>query len=191
MVMNRKSVVSRIGKEPVTAKELEKKGISRNELRRLVRTDEILRVGRGVYQLATADFGDESQFQAASKRIRGRSAVCLLSALAFYNLTDEIPKQVWLLVDANRRSSLKDIRLFRSHKPRWKVGLQEAEGYRITNVERTIVDCITYEHKMGNLGIDALKRAILEKKTTAGRVMDMAVLLKVADRILPFIRMLA
>lgn len=189
-IMPKKLNLSQIGTEPVTAKELEKQGVSRNDLQSLLKSEKILRVGRGVYQLPSAELSDENQFRAATKRIKGPSAVCLLSALAFYNLTDEIPKKVWLIVDANRKSYQKDIRLFRSHKPQWKVGIREAQGYRITTIERTIVDCIAYQPKLGSLGIEALKRALKDKQTTASKVMEMAEQLKVAKRILPYLQVL-
>ena len=181
--MGAKSILSKIGTQPVTAKELESKGLSRNELGRLLKAEKILRLGRGVYQLPSADIGDENQFRAASKRIRGRSAVCTLSALAHYNLTDEIPKQVWLMVGVGRKSNLKDVRLFRTHNPRWKVGIVAVDGYQITSLERTIVDCLSYQHKFGNLGVEALKRALKDKKTTLSKVVEMAERLKRAHKI--------
>lgn len=190
-IMAKKTALSRIGKTPITTKELERQGISRNEIQGLVQAEKILRIGRGVYQLSEVELSDENQYRAATKRIKGPTAVCLLSALAHYNLTDEIPKRVWLLVDANRKSYLKDVRLFRSHKPRWKVGIMEAEGYRITTLERTIVDAILYQHKLGTLGTDALKKALSAKQTTASKIMEMAERLGVAERVLPYLQVLA
>lgn len=188
--MDTKSTLSRIGAGPVTAKELEGRGLSRNELERLLADGEIVRLGRGIYQLASADIGDENQFRAATKRIRGPSSVCTLSALAHYNLTDEIPKQVWLMVGAGRKSSLKDVRLFRTRNPRWNIGIESADGYKITSVERTIVDCLSYQHKFGNLGVDALKRALKDKKTTLSKIVDIAERLGVGHKIAPIIQVL-
>lgn len=182
--------MSRIGTEPVTAKELESRGFSRNELERLLTDGAIVRLGRGVYQLASADISDENQFRAATMRIRGQSSVCTLSALAHYNLTDEIPKKVWLMVGVGRKSSLKDVRLFRTRNPHWHIGIEAADGYKITNVERTIVDCLSYQHKFGNLGVDALKRALKDKKTTLSKIVDIAERLGVGHKIAPIIQVL-
>jgi predicted transcriptional regulator of viral defense system len=189
--MGEKSVLSRLGTQPMTAKEIEGRGLSRNELERLLADGEIVRLGRGVYQLASADIGDENQFRAATKRIRGQSVVCALSALAHYNLTDEIPRQVWLMVGAGKKSNLKDVRLFRTRNPRWNIGIEAADGYRMTSVERTIVDCLSYQHKFGNLGVEALKRAIKDKKTTLGKVVEMAERLGVEHKIAPIIQVLS
>jgi predicted transcriptional regulator of viral defense system len=178
-------------KGPVTVKELGRLGITPMMIQSLVIANELLPVGRGVYQRSSEDLSDENAFRAATKRIKGKSAVCLLSALALYNLVDEIPKQTWLLVDSGKRTYQKDIRLFRSRNPKWNVGIIKEDGYWITNKERTIVDSILNEKKLGLLGISALKRAIAQKETTLARVMDMAIALKVRDRIYPYIKVLA
>lgn len=189
--MSRKAGLSQIGAMPFTTRDLKRLGLLPNDLRRLLRNGEVLRIGRGVYQVTSSDLDEENQFRGATKRIRGPSAVCLLSALSFYNLTDEIPRKVWLMVEATRRSYQRDIRLFRSRDPRWKVGIDDADGYRITNVERTIVECLVHQKKLGDLGIEALKRAVKDKKTQLGRVMDMAKKLDVAHRVLPYIQALS
>jgi predicted transcriptional regulator of viral defense system len=189
--MGVKSSLSRIGAGPVTAKELKGRGLSRNELERLLVDGEVVRLGRGVYQLASADISDESQFRAATKRIRGQSSVCAVSALAHYNLTDEIPKQVWLMVGAARKSSLKDVRLFRTRNPQWRIGIEAADGYKITSLERTIVDSLSYQYKFGNLGVDALKRALKDKKTTLSKIVAMAERLGVGQKIAPIIQVLS
>ncbi len=153
---------------------------------------EVVKLGRGVYQLASAaDLGDEDQFRAAVKRIHGPSVVCALSALAHYGLTDEIPKRVWLMVSENGRSHLKDVRLFRTRNPKWKVGVIAEDGYKITCLERTIVDCLSYKHKFGSLGVEALKRALKEQKTTLSKIVDMADQLGVSHKISPVIEVFA
>lgn len=189
--MRTKSPLSLIGTGPVTAKELEGRGLRRNDLERLLAAGKVVRLGRGVYQLASTAIGDANQFRAATKRIRGPSSVCALSALAHYNLTDEIPKRVWLMVGVGRKSNLKDVRLFRTRNPRWNIGIEVADGYKITSVERTIVDCLSYQHKFGNLGVDALKRALKDRKTTLSKVVEMAERLGVGRKIAPIIQVLS
>lgn len=59
----------------MTRKELERLGISRNALESLIKEEKLLRVGRGVYQMPSAELDNECLYRAASKRIKGRSAV--------------------------------------------------------------------------------------------------------------------
>jgi predicted transcriptional regulator of viral defense system len=181
----------KIGNTPITSKELERLGISRAAIKALTKEDKLLRVGRGVYQLPSVELDHESLYRAATKRIKGQSAVCLMSALSHYNLTDEIPKQTWLLVNIDRRSIHKDIRLYRSNNPRWKIGIEKVDGYKITSLERTIVDAIILKKKFGNLGIEALKKALKEKLTTASKIMDMAAKLGADERVLPYLQALS
>ena len=189
--MKAKSLISKIGNAPLRVKDLARIGVSRNELNRLLADNTLLRLGRGVYQHASSDLNDENLFRSATLRIRGPSAVCLISALAHYNLTDEIPKKTWLLVDVNSRSYHKDIRLFRSHHPHWKIGIVNSEGYRITNIERTIVDCLVYQARIGSIGIEGLKRALREKRTTLAKIVQMADKLQVSHRILQYVQVLS
>jgi predicted transcriptional regulator of viral defense system len=190
MIMKEKSVLSQIGKRPVTAKELDRMGVTRNDLNRLLAQDKILRIGRGVYQQTGADIDDENLFRAATMRVNGPSSVCLISALAFYNLTDEIPKTTWLLVGGNTKTKLNDIRLFRSRNPKWDIGIENEDGYRITSIERTIVDCLSYHVKFGNIGFEGLKNALRTKTTTLAKIVDMSKKLQVSHRIAPYIRVL-
>ncbi len=180
----------KIGNAPITSKELEKLGLSRTKIRALTQEAKLLRVGRGVYQLPNVELDNESLYRAATTRIKGRSAVCLMSALSHYNLTDEIPRQTWLLVNIDSRTIHKDIRLYRSNNPHWKIGIVKADGYKITSLERTIVDAIILKKKFGNLGIEALKRALKEKLTTASKIMDMAAKLNADDLVLPYLQAL-
>lgn len=182
--------LDKIGDTPLTRKELERLGISRNTLEALLKEDKLLRIGRGVYQLPSVELDNETLYRAATKRIKGPSVVCLMSALSHYNLTDEIPKQTWLLVNADGRSYHKDIRLYRSRNPNWKVGIVKADGYKITSLERTIVDAIILKKKFGNLGIEALKKALKEKLTTASKIMDMAAKLDADELVLPYLQAL-
>lgn len=182
--------LNKIGISPITRKELERLGVSRNALESLIKEDKLLRVGRGVYQLPSVELDNECLYRSATKRIKGRSAVCLMSALSYYNLTDEISKQTWLLVDANGRFYHKDIRLDCSRNPNWKIGIIKADGYQITTLERTIVDAIILKKKFGNLGIEALKKALKEKLSTTNRIMDLASKLEVDEVVLPYLQAL-
>jgi predicted transcriptional regulator of viral defense system len=80
-------------------KQIEGLGLTGNHIQELLKSGHIVRVNRGVYQIAGENLSDDEIFHAASIRIKGKSAVCLLSALAYYNLTDAIPKKpgLWLM----------------------------------------------------------------------------------------------
>ncbi|MBL7670922.1 MAG: hypothetical protein JNM39_10595 [Bdellovibrionaceae bacterium] len=178
--------------KPFSRDELNRLGITSVQLSELLKAESVHRLSRGVYVLAGTDLSNETQFQAATMRIDGPSAVCLLSALWYYNLTDHIPKKVWLLVPENKHTAHKDIRLLRSNNPHWKIGIEKHQNFAITNLERTIVESLCMKRILGpQIGIDALKTALKEKKTTLDKVLRMAKSLGVDHRIQNYIEVLA
>ncbi len=70
-----------------------KLGVSRYLLKKLLAEGVIEQLVRGVYRVSTGDISDEDQFRAATLRVGTPSAVCLVSALFHYRLTDTIPKK--------------------------------------------------------------------------------------------------
>jgi predicted transcriptional regulator of viral defense system len=172
-------------------KQIEALGLTGNHIQELLKSGQIVRLHRGVYQISGENLSDEEIFHAASIRLKGRSAVCLLSALAYYNLTDAIPKKTWLMVDEQTHSSYKDIRVCRTRNPNWKIGIVENKNYSITSIERTLVDCLVYKKIIGtNVAISAIKSAIREKKTTLSKIAKMSQLLGVEHRIYQYIESL-
>src|SRR5690349_12111188 len=116
--------------ERATVKELEKlpdiftsndalkNGLTPYLLSKLVVAGQVEKVERGVYRKAEAeDLGEWTGFVEASKKVRQRNAICLVSALVYHKIAEVIPKTVWLLVDINTRSSKSGITLFRRKDP--------------------------------------------------------------------------
>lgn len=158
----------------------------------LLENGEIERVERGLYQATDTDITEEEQYIRAIKKVGEPSAVCLLSALSHYSLTDTIPKKVWLMVDDHKRVKSGYIKLYRARDPKWNVAIVSPDGYPITSLERTIIDSLTHTRLVSaRLGIDALKQAIGEKRTKASKVLSIAEELGVKHRVLPYIEALS
>src|SRR3989338_5805812 len=137
---------------PFTPKMAEKNKSSYSRLKRLLREGAVERLERGVYKVAKSDSLNttpEAVFALASARIGSPNAICLLSALEYYHLTDEISSQVWLLVPTTKRSVHPDLKLIRASKPRWGIGIEQHEGFKITSLERTLVDALTNTRDLG------------------------------------------
>ena len=178
--------------KPFTVKQAAKMGLSFYELSKLVSSGVVEQISRGIYQVSSGDLDEESQYRIATLRVGTPSAICLLSALSHYHLTDMIPKKTWIMVPGGKRTADRTLKLFRSRNPQWKIGLQKKEGYFITNIERTIVDCLVQRSRIGtNTSIAALKTAIDSKQTTLGKVLEMAKSLGVVHRVLPYIEALS
>ena len=196
-------------------------GISKSTLTRMVKSGVLERVNRGVYQIADAvlngqGFGDgaglgmgsgcedgnddgsgnaytdlEKSYISASIRCGKQSSVCLLSALEYYHLTDEIPAQVWMMVPEFKRVVSKDLKIIRCRNPKWKIGIQKNPDFHITTIERTLIDCLIHKKIVGQqVALTALKNALREKKVKLGNLYDLAKKMGVAHRIKPYIEIL-
>lgn len=84
-----------------TAAEAKELGVSTAHLGYHVRKGRIRRLGRGIYQGAdyrgpSENFRWEDLIEAVNSVPGG--VICLISALAIYDITDEIPRQHWIAV---------------------------------------------------------------------------------------------
>src|ERR1700729_437752 len=70
--------------------------------RQLLNEDRIVRLGRGLYRKADAD-GDEDLIEIAGQR--PRATLCLRSALARHDLTDEIPAAIDIALPRNTEAA--------------------------------------------------------------------------------------
>lgn len=148
----------------------EKIGISQQELSRLVKEDEILRMERGIYLHRKADVPREIDFQIACAKFGPESAVGGLSALFYYNLADQVPQQTWVIVPSKKRGNSQKYRLIRTKTP-LNHGIIDGGGYRIVSIERAIVEAFKLASKIGErTAIKAARTAIQQKLTTLNKM---------------------
>jgi len=161
-------------------------GLSKDTLEALVKTEEIFRIARGVYNIADKYLDNETILSTACKAVGFPSAICFWSALVYYELTDEIDRQTWVMVPIARRSLFKRIRVVRLTDPKWDVGIARKKGYWVTTIERTIVDCLAHPRFVGSLAAtSALRIALKSKQTTMSEIVEMASKLGCLKKIYP------
>lgn len=183
---------SKLREKPFTLSQAVAAGVSRYLLGKLMSEGAVEKLSRGVYRVTAGDINEEDQYRAATLRVGTPSAICLVSALSHHGLTDAIPRKTWVMVAHTKRTIYPDLKLLRVRDPDWNVGIEKRDGYSITSLERTIVDCLVYRTKIGTqIGIEALRKAVTSKKTTLGRILDMAVKLGVEHRIRSYIEALS
>lgn len=148
-----------------SSKEAQLLGVSAAVLAHYVKTGKLRRIRRGVYQ--AIDYQNPGAFRwldliEAVHSING-GVVCLISALAVYDLTEEIPRQHWIGIrhGTSARSSrqIKIIRFRDIHLGKVEIDL---EGARIPifDRERTIVDAFRLLSR--ETAIKALKSAVAQ-----------------------------
>lgn len=174
-----------------TLKEAKECGVSRFQVTEWLKEGYLRRISHNYYQYYTREEELENQFEAATQMVGHPCAICFFSALEFYGLTDEITNKTWLLVPKSKISRRKELHLFRASNPMWEIGITKKNGFSITSIERTIVDCFYYQRIIGiNVAVLALKQALDEKLVGISAIAKMAKQLDRYERIRPYIKAL-
>ena len=77
--------------------ELRALGVAATTISRALDEGVIRRLGRGLYQLSDSEIDVNASLAEVSKRAP-KAVICLTSALAFHDLTDQIPRAVWIAI---------------------------------------------------------------------------------------------
>lgn len=161
--------------------ELVQAGASATSVARLEREGVIVRLGRGLYQLPDAPVEAHHTLAEAAKLVP-RGVVCLVSALAFHELTNHIPAKVWMAIDRKHwKPQLQQppIRFVRFPAERLARGVEthmiEGVPVRITDPPRTVVDLFRYRKSVGqNLAVEGLREALRVRKAKPGEFARLA-----------------
>lgn len=141
-------------------------GVSWRDLYALRDRGEILELSRGLYQLADAAGTSNVDFVAVCGRAP-HGMICLNSALAYWDLSDEIPAHVHLAVPSGSHRPVIDYPPTRVHVfhagtfgiGRLEVTAEAGEPFWISDRERTVVDAFRLRHLAGeDLAFAALRR---------------------------------
>lgn len=160
-------------------------GISHVQFYELVKNKTIERLQKGVYRFDDyLPLTKEEQFRDATELIHGESAICLTSALSYYRLTDIVVTKPWMLVSHSVSSRSKMIQLFRKRDPMLTVGIEKQKGFKITSIERTIVESIAYRNTLtGYDGVYALRNAVNQNKVSLQDLFKIAKKLNYTSRV--------
>jgi predicted transcriptional regulator of viral defense system len=169
--------------------ELAKEGITAATVARMRAKGLILQLSRGLYQLPDAG-GDANHALAEAAKLVPKGVVCLVSALAFHQLTDTIPSSVWIAIGPkDRRPAVTHppLQIVRFRENMLHAGIEEhrIEGVtvRIYNVAKTVVDLFRYRQSAGkrykkspglNLALEGLREALRQRKTTPAQIAEYA-----------------
>ncbi len=150
-------------------------GISWRDLYAMRDEGEILQLSRGLYQRADAAGGGDLDFVTVCGRAP-EGTICLDSALAYWDLTDDIPAVVHLAVARGAHRPRIDHPPTRVHVfhaatfqlGRLRVGAERGEQFWITDRERTIVDALRLPRLVGeDAALQALRRYLAARPDRA------------------------
>jgi predicted transcriptional regulator of viral defense system len=160
-------------------------GVTAAAVSRMKEKGLILQLGRGLYQLADAPL-DTNHALAEAAKLVPRGVVCLVSALAFHELTDVIPSRVWIALGSRdwrptiASPPMQFVR-FRDDVFHRGVKKHRIEGVqvRIYNPAKTVVDLFRYRRTAGrryqkspglNLALEGLREALRQRKATPSEI---------------------
>ncbi len=165
--------------------ELTKAGITAATISRMKERGLVLRLGRGLYQLPDASFEANHALAEAAKLVP-KGVVCLISALAFHELTDTISRGVWLAIGPkDRRPKIEQPRLVivRFGPKVFSTGIDEhlieSVKVRIFNPAKTVVDLFRYRQRAGqlykkstglNLALEGMREALRQRRATPAEI---------------------
>ena len=160
---------------------LKAEGVTAATLARAVSNGEIIRSGRGLYQLP--DGGDSAHMALAevSKRIPD-GVICLVSALAYHDLTDQMPRQVWVAIGAKDwapKVEYPKVRIVRLREPYFGYGIERhtiaGVGVAIYSVAKSLADAFRNARLFDrSVAIESLRSAIEQRKATPAEIAQAA-----------------
>jgi predicted transcriptional regulator of viral defense system len=142
-------------KKFITTDELKAMGYSYYKIKQLEADGLISRANKSTYENLSYN-GDENDFLSA-KAFVPSGVICLMSAARYYGLTTFLPDTVDVAIERKQKvSTLPDwpaIKLYYFDRVRMEAGVTEInecnETFRIFDVEKTVVDIISYRNKLG------------------------------------------
>jgi predicted transcriptional regulator of viral defense system len=165
--------------------ELTDAGITAATVSRMKEKGLLLRLGRGLYQLPGSAL-DVNHSLAEAAKLVPRGVVCLVTALAFHELTDNIPSRVWMAIgpkDRRPRAAHPPLQFVRFRDKMLRSGVDEhlIEGVRVRiyNPAKTVVDLFRYRQRAGqryqkspglNLALEGLREALRTRKATPAEI---------------------
>ena len=175
-------------------RELEKAGIARTQIARLVSAGKLQKIGRGLYAPADYQGTENSALVAVAKRAPN-VVFCLLTALRFHEITTQSPFEVWIAIankDHPPRLEYPPLRTVRFSEASLQYGVEvkrvEGVALRITSPAKTVADCFKFRNKVGlDVALDALKEVLRDRKATVDDLWRCAEVNRVANVMRPYL----
>jgi predicted transcriptional regulator of viral defense system len=153
--------------------------------------------GRGIYTLPDANVTECHSYAEVAKRVP-EAAICLLSALAFHEITIQNPASVWIALRKGARTpalASPSLRIVRLSGPSLTEGLEnhkiDGVPVRVYSAAKTVADCFKFRNKIGlDVAIEALKDCLRQKKASINEIYRYAKVCRVSNVIRPYMEVL-
>lgn len=172
-------------------------GIHPRTLYRLRDEGRLVRVSRGVFRLSSLPRAGRPDLVAVATRVP-RAVVCLVSALAFHDLTTEVPHEVHIALPRGTkvpRLEHPPLRVYRFSGPALTAGVQrvgvDGVPVQVYGPEKTVVDCFRFRNRLGlDVATEALRACLRRRGARRPDLLRFARLCRVERVMLPYLEAL-
>ncbi len=169
-------------------------GITRYTLYSLRDKGIIEQITRGVYRLAELPPISNPDLVTVSLRFPN-AVVCLISALAYHNITTQIPHVVTIAVPRESRTPALEyppVQAYRFSNEAYNSGIEkhviDGVSVNIYTPEKTLADCFKFRNKIGmDVVIEALKLYKSSKKINVKKLLEYAEVCRVKKIMMPYL----
>ncbi|MDP3024003.1 MAG: type IV toxin-antitoxin system AbiEi family antitoxin domain-containing protein [candidate division Zixibacteria bacterium] len=157
----------------------------------------IERLSRGLYRLKDLPpLGNPDLVHTILRIPKG--VICLISALAFHEITTQIPHEIYIALERGTEPPRLDyppIRIFWFTGEAFTEGIETQEidniQVRIYSAEKTLADCFKYRNKIGlDTAVEALKLYFKRRKVNVNDLMKFAHICRVERVMRPYLESL-
>ena len=171
-----------------------KAGFHSDTLATLEKQGLVEKMSRGLYKLSNSTVSSHPDLVSACLQAP-KGIICLISALAFYEVTSEIPRQVDMAIPRGarvRKIEYPPVKQYHFLQEAWGAGIEERKieggSIRVYGLAKTVVDCFKFRNKVGvDVARDALKTAVTEKHVRPQDIMQYAKICRVKNIIKPML----
>ena len=152
-------------------------GITAATIGRMVRTGDVNQLARGLYQLPDAPLDANHSLAEATKRVP-KGVICLVSALAYHELTDQLPRAVWMAIGTRDwmpkegRPAMRIVRFTDALLADDVLTVHiENVPVKVFGVAKTIADCFRHRRKIGQaVALEGLQEALRQRKASPAQI---------------------
>lgn len=174
-----------------------RKGIDPKTLRQMRDAGILVQESRGIYRLADLPTISNPDLALVTLRVP-YAVICLLSALAFHELTTQIPYKIYIAVPRGNKVPEVDyppVDVTTLSGKSYSAGIetQIIDGVHVSvySKEKTIADCFKFRNKIGfDIAIEAMKDYFQQPRPNIQKLMEYAEINRVGKIMRPYIEAL-
>ena len=169
-------------------------GISRCTLYDLLDQGIVERVSRGIYRMTELPPISNPDLAIVGLRFP-KAVICTVSALAYHEITTQIPRSVHVAVLRESRQPHLEYPPLRAHRfsgVAFHSGIEEHQiggaSVRIYSLEKTLADCFKLRNKIGiDVALEAIRLYKARKHTDISAIMSYAKICRVENVMHPYL----